>query len=159
MSFLDIDERLIDIADLIDVVYSPIVDPKEFPENVDVTLVEGAVSNEDDLEKIKKIRSRTKILISLGDCAVTSNVPGMRNYYKVAALEERAYVENAEVNPVPPNQVIPPLLARSKPIHHVVDVDLFLPGCPPPADAIFHVLSELLNGRTPDVQGISRFGA
>lgn len=159
MSFLDIDERLIDIADMIDMVYSPIVDPKDFPENVDVTLVEGAVSNEDDLEKILKIRKRTKILISLGDCAVTSNVPGMRNFHKVAALEERAYVENAEVNRVPPDKVIPPLLERSKPIHHVVDVDLFLPGCPPPADAIFHVLSELLNGRTPDVQGISRFGA
>ena len=159
MSLLDIDERLIDIADLIDIVYSPVVDPKEFPENVDVTLVEGAVSNEDDLEKILKIRSRTKILISLGDCAITANVPGMRNYHKTEALFDRAYIENADLNQVHPDEVIPPLLERSKPIHHVVDVDLYLPGCPPPADAIFHVLSELLAGRTPDVKGISRFGA
>ncbi len=159
MSFLDLDERLIDIADMIDVVYSPIVDLKDFPENVDVTLVEGAVSNEDDLQKIEKIRARTKLLISLGDCAVTSNVPGMRNYYRIEDLENRAYVENSDINKTAPDQVVPPLLKRSKPIHHVVDVDIFLPGCPPPADAIHHVLSELLNGRTPDVRGISRFGA
>lgn len=159
MSLLDIDERLIDIADKIDMVYSPIVDLKTFPDNVDVTLVEGAVSNEDDLQKILKIRKRTKILISLGDCAVTSNVPGMRNYFKNEALFDRSYIENADTHQQRPDQVIPPLLERSKPIHHVVDVDLFLPGCPPPADAIFHVLSELLAGRTPDVKGISRFGA
>jgi NAD-reducing hydrogenase small subunit len=76
MSFLDMDERLLDIAASADLVYSPLVDAKEFPENVDVTLVEGAVSSEEDLHKIKHIRERTKILVSLGDCAVTANVPG-----------------------------------------------------------------------------------
>ena len=79
MSFLDMDERLLAIAGAADLVYSPLVDAKEFPENVDVTLVEGAVSSEEDLHKIKLVRERTKILISLGDCAVTANVPGMRN--------------------------------------------------------------------------------
>ena len=75
------DERLLAVADKIELVYSPLVDVKIFPENVDLTIVEGAVSNEDDLHKIKLVRSRTKVLMALGDCAVTSNVPSMRNYY------------------------------------------------------------------------------
>ncbi len=84
MSFLDMDERLLALAEQADLVYSPLVDRKDFPEHVDITLVEGAVSNEDDLAKIKKVRAHTKILVSLGDCAVTSNVPGMRNPFGVA---------------------------------------------------------------------------
>jgi len=79
MSFLDIDERLLTLAESADLVYSPLVDAKVFPEGVDVTLVEGAVSSEEDLRKIKMVRQRTTILVSLGDCAVTANVPGMRN--------------------------------------------------------------------------------
>jgi NAD-reducing hydrogenase small subunit len=98
MSFLDMDERLIDVLGQVDLVYSPLVDAKEYPENVDVVLVEGAVSSEDDLEKILRIRKRTKILVSLGDCAVTSNVPSMRNRFKLEEVEHRAYVENAQCN-------------------------------------------------------------
>src|SRR5688572_7940017 len=79
MSFLDIDERLLSLAEAIELVYSPLVDRKEFPDDVDVTLVEGSVSSEHDLEKIRHIRERTKVLVSLGDCAVTGNVPSLRN--------------------------------------------------------------------------------
>jgi NAD-reducing hydrogenase small subunit len=79
MSLLDMDERLIDVLARADLVYSPLVDLKVFPETVDVTLVEGAVSSEEDLHKIRHVRARTKLLVALGDCAVTSNVPGMRN--------------------------------------------------------------------------------
>ncbi len=82
MSFLDMDERLLALAEQADLVYSPLVDRKDFPEQVDITLVEGAVSNEDDLVKIKKVRAHTRILVSLGDCAVTSNIPGMRNRFR-----------------------------------------------------------------------------
>lgn len=159
MSFLDIDERLLALGELAELVYSPLVDAKEFPPDVDVTLVEGAVSNEEDLEKIRKVRGRTRILVSLGDCAVTANVPGMRNTFKVDELMQRAYVENAQTNVQIPLEVIPPLLKRSVPIHHVVQVDVFVPGCPPSADAIFQVVTDLLAGRTPDVGVLTRFGA
>src|SRR6202165_1605274 len=74
MSFLDMDERLIELTAFIDIVYSPLVDTKIFPEQVDITLVEGSVSSEEDLEKIKLVRERTRLLISMGDCAVTGNV-------------------------------------------------------------------------------------
>jgi len=79
MWFLDMDEALITLAEKVDLVYSPLVDVKTFPDDVDITLVEGAVSSEEDLHKIVTIRGRTKTLVSLGDCAVTANLPGMRN--------------------------------------------------------------------------------
>ncbi len=105
MSFLDQDERLIDLAKKITLVYSPIVDVKEFPENVDVTLIEGAVANEEQLAMLKKVRSRTKILISLGDCAVTGNVTALRNswHHSDQAVLERAYKEQADLNAAIPD--------------------------------------------------------
>lgn len=159
MSFLDMDERLLDLADKIELVYSPLVDHKQFPENVDITLVEGSVSSEEDLAKIKKIRERTKVLVSLGDCAVTGNVPVMRNPFGIDAVMRRVYLETAIPNSVIPSEVVPALLPRVSPVHEVVPVDLFMPGCPPSADAIFTTLTEILEGRHPDLSGRTRFGA
>ena len=150
MSLLDTDERLIALAQLVDVVWGPLVDTKEFPENVDVTLVEGAISSEDDLHRIRLVRSRTKILISLGDCAVTGNVPAMRNKFGADAVLRRAYLENHTIDAQIPRSVIPPLLPSVRPVHEMVPVDVFVPGCPPSADLIFSVLSELLQGRIPN---------
>jgi NAD-reducing hydrogenase small subunit len=160
MSLLDMDERLIDVLARADLVYSPLVDLKVFPETVDVTLVEGAVSSEEDLHKIRHVRARTKLLVALGDCAVTSNVPGMRNPFGVAAVMARAYDETV-TGPgrgTTPSEVIPALLPTSRPVHEVVTVDLFLPGCPPPADAIHTLINDLVEGRTPDLSALSRLG-
>lgn len=158
MSFLDIDERVIELAGLVDVVHSPVVDPKDFPEDVAVTLVEGAVSSEHDLHLAHVIRERSKLVVSLGDCAVTSNVPSMRNPYKDTVLLDRAYVENAAVNPGHPSEGVPPLCKKARPLHEVIDVDLFLPGCPPPADAIHFAITEVLAGRIPEPSSLTRFG-
>ena len=157
MSLIDLDERLLDIFERADLVYSPLVDFKEYPENVDVCLVEGAVSSEEDLHKIKMVRERTKVLIAFGDCAVTSNVPGMRNPIGVQPLLDRSYIENATLNPQLPSRVVPKLLPTARPVHRVVTVDVFLPGCPPSADLIYCLLDDLLSGRVPDVAG-ARFG-
>jgi NAD-reducing hydrogenase small subunit len=157
MSLIDLDERLLDIFARADLVYGPLVDVKEFPENVDVCLVEGAVSSEDDLEKLKKVRERTKVVIAFGDCAVTSNVPGMRNPIGVQPLFDRAYLEPTNLNPMIPNRVVPMLLPTAQAINRFVDVDIFLPGCPPSADLIYTLLDDLLSGRTPAVAG-ARFG-
>ena len=157
MSFLDMDERLLEIAERADIVYSPLVDTKEYPADVDVCLVEGAVSSEDDLHKIRLVRERTKTLVSFGDCAVTANVPGMRNPIGVRPLLERAYLENVTLNPRIPLEVVPALLPTARPVHRVVNVDVFLPGCPPSADLIYRALVDLIEGRTPDTTG-ARFG-
>lgn len=159
MSFLDIDERLLDVLSLADLVYSPLVDNKDFPEMVDVTLIEGAVSSTEDWEKIRKVRAHTKILVSLGDCAVTANVPGMRNRFNVETVLYRAYFENANRNKQIPLDVVPPLRPQSIPVHQVVNVDLFIPGCPPSADTIFYAVSELLAGRMPELRTKTHFGA
>lgn len=145
MSFLDMDMLLLDLAPRIDLVYSPLVDFKVFPEGVDVTIVEGAVSSTEDEEKIKHIRKRTKTLISLGDCAITSNVPGMRNTLGPDRIMETVYGSvPEELRPV---NVVPPLLARSVPVHHVVPVDVFITGCPPSADTIVKALLAVLEGK------------
>ena len=159
MSFLDIDERLIELGEKVDLVYSPLVDAKEFPVDVDVTIVEGAVSSEEDLHKIKLVRERTNILVSLGDCAITANVPGMRNPFTTKSVYARAYIENVTLEPGVPNQVVPRLLAYARPVHEVVHVDVFVPGCPPSADTIFFALTELLEGRNPELSSRTRFGA
>jgi NAD-reducing hydrogenase small subunit len=164
MSFLDLDEFLIDLAGMIDLVYSPVMDVKEYPENVDICLVEGAVCNEDNLEVLRKIRTRTKILISFGDCAVTANVPAIRNQLGLGNAEsvlQRAYLEGAQSNPAVPKEpgIVPPLLPHVQPLHEVVHVDHFLPGCPPPADRIKTLLTQILSGAQRALDGAQlKFG-
>jgi NAD-reducing hydrogenase small subunit len=159
MSFLDMDERLIDLAQKITLVSSPIADIKEFPDNVAVTLIEGAVANEEQKETLKNVRSRTAILVSLGDCAVTGNVTALRNAWEHSdhAVLERAYADSSNKNAQIPDQV-PKLLIHARPLHEVVKVDYFVPGCPPNADLIYYVLTELLAGRTPIMETRSKYG-
>jgi NAD-reducing hydrogenase small subunit len=159
MSFLDMDERLLAVAARADLVYSPLVDAKVYPEDVDVVLVEGAVSTDEDMKRIRTVRSRTKIVVALGDCAVTTNVPGMRNVYANAdPLFQRAYVENVTVDLGMPSKGLPRHLPKTLPVHKVVKVDVFLPGCPPSADLIFDTVVALLDGRPPDAATHARFG-
>lgn len=158
MSFLDLDEFLIDLADLVEVVYSPVgCDLKEYPEGVEVCLVEGAVANQDNLELIYQVRRRTQTLISFGDCAVTANVPAMRNLLREGAkpVLERGYLELADENPHLPHApgIVPELLDRVLPVHEVVPIDIFMPGCPPSADRIRATLEPLLQGKQPTMVG------
>jgi NAD-reducing hydrogenase small subunit len=159
MSFLDQDELLLDLAKKIQLVYSPIADVKIFPENVDVTLIEGAVANEEQLNLLKQARTRTKILISLGDCAVTGNVTALRNAWRESdkTVLKRAFVDLSDTGAEIPMDV-PKLLKKVHPLHEVVKVDYFIPGCPPSADLINYVLTELLAGRTPNMEGRSKYG-
>ncbi len=158
MSLLDIDDRLIVLADKVDFVYSPLVDAKELPESVDVGIIEGSVSTEEDVEKAHKFRQCCKYLISLGDCAVAGNVPAMRNLFPLEDVLARAYTENVQKNPQLPTINVPRLLETVQPLHGVVAVDMYIQGCPPPADAIWHVLTELIEGRVPDPMQLTRFG-
>jgi NAD-reducing hydrogenase small subunit len=164
MSFLDLDEFLIDLTEVVEIVYSPVVDIKDYPENVDLCLIEGAVCNEDNLELLHKIRQRTKVLVSFGDCALTANVPAIRNQLGLGNREsvlQRAYIENAQDNPSVPKAdgIVPQLLERVIPVHEAVYVEHFLPGCPPPAARIKALVGQILSGVEPKLEGVNlKFG-
>jgi len=158
MSLLDIDEAILNVARRVEVVYGPLVDAQEFPKFVDVTLVEGGISSQEDLEKIRAIRQRSRLLVSLGDCAVTGNISAMRNQTPTRKLLDRIYVEGAQSNRVIPTDGVPALLSHAVPLHEFVPVDLHVPGCPPSAKAIAFVLEELIEGRMPDLRTKVKFG-
>jgi len=158
MSFLDLDEWLFELVKYADVVHSPIADIKEYPENVDVCLVEGAIANEENLELIHKIRKSTKFLISFGDCAVTANVPAMRNMMGAGNADtvlRRSYLELGDITPQLPYApgIVPELLEKVMPVHEVVKVDMYIPGCPPSADRIKAAIEPLLKGEMPLMEG------
>ncbi|QGU33098.1 NADP oxidoreductase [Thermochromatium tepidum] len=159
MSLLDLDARLLELIEQVEIVYSPLVDAKELPARVDIGLLEGAISSEDDLARAQLFRARCQRLVSLGDCAVTGNVPAMRNHFKLADVFDRAYHENVTLKPQIPTREVPALLTPVRPVHSEVRVDVFVPGCPPSADAIWYVLTELIAGRVPDPPAVTRFGA
>ena len=158
MSLLDMDAAIISLAQKIELVYGPLVDAQEFPEDVDVTLVEGAVSSQEDLVKLQKIRQRTQLLVALGDCAVTGNIPAMRNSIPVSKLLQRIYVDGAQEGRLVPTNGVPPLLKHARPLREFVKVDLALPGCPPPAKTIAAVISDLVDGKKREGALAVKFG-
>lgn len=149
MSFLDLNEKLLVLADRADLVYSPIADIKDFPTNVDVTLVEGAVANVDHEELAHQIRHRSRLVVSFGDCAVTGNVTSLRNRLKVNDLLTAVYHEGpGQVSRGgEADRVMPALLPRVLPLHQVITVDAYIPGCPPDPERIWAAVTALLEGK------------
>ena len=162
MSFLDLNEKLIDLAGAADLVYSPIADVKVFPANVDVALVEGAVANVDHEELAHQIRANSRIVVSFGDCAVTGNVTSLRNRLGVDDLLTAVYREGPGQTPRggEADRVLPALLPRVLPLHQVIPVEAFIPGCPPEPERIWAAVSALLAGRPVELEPKLRtFGA
>ena len=158
MSLLDIDEGIVAVLRKADIVFGPLVDAQEWPEGVDVAVIEGAVSSTDDLKLAQTARARSKVVVALGDCAVTSNVPSMRNGIPTRKLLERVYIEGANESAGVPTDGVPALLKQASPLHEAIAVDVHVPGCPPKPEAILMVLSDLLEGREPDLGSKLRFG-
>jgi len=152
MSFLDIDERILELVKHVDILFSPIVDikVKDMP-RVDVGIVEGCVNNTDQEHELKMLRERCKVLIALGDCAVNGNIPSLRNQFALRDCLSRAYeqTESTKVACIPNDPIVPKLLPKAHPLQEIVKVDLHIPGCPPDADCIWFALTELLAGRIP----------
>ena len=158
MSLLDADEGIISILEKADIVFGPLVDAPEWPEDVDVAVIEGAVANQDDLKLARVARANSKIVVALGDCAVTGNVPSMRNGIPTRKLLERVYVEGATEHKLVPSDGVPALLKQAEPLQTSIKVDVHVPGCPPKPQAIVSVLVDLLEGREPHTGSKLRFG-
>ena len=155
MSMLDMDERLVQLLEKIELTSTPITDLKHPPkEGVTVGILSGTVNNTTNLDVVKEMRERCKILIAMGDCAVFGGIMTMRNFFNMEEALKRAYIETeSTVEGFIPNseELSKPIKAR--PVNDVVKVDIHLPGCPPSANAIYYVLSELLEGRIPVLSG------
>jgi NAD-reducing hydrogenase small subunit len=157
MSFLDIDERIVELLKHVELTATPITDLKHPPEEgVDVGILTGAVGNEDQVAEAREMRERCRILIALGDCAVFGGICTMRNFFDKEDVLHRGYVDTeSTVDGAPPEHGdLAALTEKVKSVGEVVPVDIYLPGCPPTADAIWYVLSELIAGRTPKVDGM-----
>ena len=153
MAILDIDERIVELLKYVEFTSSPITDLKHPPvEGVDVGILTGSVSNDHQLEVAEEMRERCKILISLGDCAVFGGICTMRNFFDKEEVLRRGYIETEstdESGAVPRSPELAKLFDRVRALDEVVKVDVHIPGCPPPADAIWFALTELLAGRIP----------
>ncbi len=156
MSLLDIDERIIAVTEIADLRATPITDLKEPDESgVDVGILEGGVNNSYNEEVAHRMRKRCKTLVALGDCAVFGGVPALRNFFDLQDTLRRAYIETESTDsegkiPSDPELCTP---TKARALSEVVPVDVFVPGCPPDADTIFYVLSELAQGRKPVITG------
>src|ERR1039457_144208 len=138
MSLLDIDERILDVVNLADIVKCPIVDTKEFPQ-ADIALVEGSVTSDEHLHELLHIRKQSKVLVAFGDCAVTANVTGMRNYFTKEEVFNYAYIQavsNDKEGKTPDHPTLLKLNEKVVPLQEIVHVDYVIPGCPPSADTI-----------------------
>ena len=151
MSLLDIDERILDLIEIVDFDKSPIDDIKTFSARCAVGIIEGGCANEENVAVLKSFRENCDVLISIGDCAIGGGLPAMRNNIPLAECLAEAYVDGPSVhNPSgrsPNSPEIPLLLDRVYPCHEVVMIDYHLPGCPPPADTLWVALTALLSGR------------
>ena len=153
MSFLDIDERLFTLLDYIEFDRSPLTDIKEVSPDCDIGIIEGGLCNAVNVHVLRDFRKNCKVLIAIGACAINGGLPAQRNHLPLATiLEEIYHTSPGLANGMIPNDPELPLpLNKVHPIHEVVQVDYFIPGCPPSADAIWKVLTDLLAGNEPEL--------
>ena len=148
MSLLDIDERILELVELVDFDRSPINDIKTITGPVDIGLIEGGCCNEENVKVLEEFRRSCKVLISVGDCAINGGIPAMRNMVPLQECYEEAFLNGPTVvNPsgrIPDDDEIPLLLNQVYPCHEVVKIDYHLPGCPPSADTLWEALTALL---------------
>ena len=151
MSILDIDERILQLIDLVDFNKSPIDDIKEFTGRCTAGFIEGGCCNEENVAVLREFRSNCDILVSVGDCAIMGGIPALRNTIPLRECLEEAYLNGPTVHNasgrIPDDPEIPLLLNKVYPCHEVVKIDYHLPGCPPPADTIWAALVALLSNK------------
>ncbi|MCP4140487.1 MAG: NADP oxidoreductase [Chloroflexi bacterium] len=151
MSFLDIDERILELIELVEFNKSPIDDIKTFTKECDIGLIEGGCCNSENIEVLKEFRKHCKILVSVGECAIMGGLPALRNGISIKECLEEAYLNGPTVGEntekiMPNDPELPMLLDKVYPCHEIVKIDYFLPGCAPRADLIWNALVALVTG-------------
>ncbi len=152
MSFLDIDERLLPLLDLIEFDRSPLTDIKHCGP-CDIGLIEGGICNAENVHVLREFRKNCKILISIGACAVTGGLPAQRNHLDLGSCMTEVYLTEPglEHGHIPNDPELPLPLDKVHPLHEVVKIDYYIPGCPPSGDAIWKFFSDLIAGKTPEL--------
>ena len=155
MSLLDIDDKILQLVDLVDFDKSPIDDIKNFTGRCAVGLIEGGCCNEENVHVLQDFRKHCDILISVGDCAIMGGIPAMRNNIPLEECLDKAYKSGPTVyNPtgkIPNDPEIPLILDKVYPCNEIVKIDFHLPGCPPPADTLWQALVALLTDKPLDL--------
>jgi len=148
MSLLDIDERLFDLLERIELDRSPLTDIKDLG-RCDVGIVEGGVCNAENVRVLREFRDRCRTLVAIGACAVTGGLPAQRNHLDLGACLQEVYATELGLagGRIPNDPELPLPLDKVHPLHEVVKIDYFLPGCPPSGDTIWTFLTELIEGR------------
>lgn len=151
MSVLDIDERLMELAEVVDFSKSPLTDEKLFSTHCRVGLIEGGCATEENVHIVRQLRKNCDLIVSVGECALQGDVPSMRNTIPLQECLDEAYFKGPTVyNPlrlIPNDPELPLLLNRVYPCHEVIKIDYFIPGCPARSDAIWEVLTALLSNK------------
>ncbi|MFC2126543.1 NADP oxidoreductase [Bacteroidota bacterium] len=151
MSFLDIDERILELIELVEFNKSPIDDIKKFTKKCDIGLIEGGCCNDENVHLLKEFRENCNILVAFGECAMMGGLPALRNGIPLKECLEEAYLNGPSVSQddeaiIPNDEELPLILDKVYPCHEIVKIDYKLPGCPPPADLIFNALMALVTG-------------
>ncbi|MFN3226338.1 MAG: NADP oxidoreductase [Hyphomicrobiales bacterium] len=156
MAILDIDERLIDLMQLVDVDRSPLTDKKHFTQRCDIGIIEGGCCNEENVEVLQDFRRNCDVLVAIGQCAIMGGLPAMRNAIMHSddplreCLEEAyisgRYLRNTTHN-VPNDPALPLILDNVYSCAEVVEIDHQIPGCAPEGDFIYDTLTKLLAGK------------
>jgi NAD-reducing hydrogenase small subunit len=151
MSILDIDERILDLIELVEFNKSPINDIKKFTKQCDIGLIEGGCCNSENVHVLKEFRKHCNILVSVGECAIMGGLPALRNGIPIKECLREAYLTGPSVTAnheyiIPNDEELPIILDKVYPNQEVVKIDYYLPGCPPRADLIWDTLVALLKG-------------
>jgi NAD-reducing hydrogenase small subunit len=153
MSFLDIDERLFELFELVEFDRSPLTDIKEvgLQGDCDLGIIEGGLCNAENVHVLREFRARCRKLVALGACAVNGGLPAQRNHLKLTEILEEVYHTSPGIAQglIPNDPELPLPLNKVHPLHEVVKIDWFIPGCPPSGEAIWKALTDIIAGREP----------
>ena len=168
IAVLDVDEAILDVIEVAEVLFWPVAmdvkysDVEAMPDkNMDVVFFNGGIRNSEQEHMAKLMRAKTKYLVAFGSCAYTGGVPGLANLANKKEIFDRAYLSSpSTVNPdgdvpqtrynVPEGEVtIPEFYEMVHPLDRIVDVDYYLPGCPPPADLVLNAVRAIASGELP----------